>query len=735
MSSAVAELETGLQAMLSLKPPGVTGSRIQSITALCKANVQSESVLIQKLFTHFKKAPGTHKLGVLYVVDSVTREWMVQAKAAGQPINSSATDGTYAAGVNRVKELLPVLMNDIIQSAPADQKEKIKKLVDIWEKGQTFPLQMLLSFKEKLSASTQNRSTTPDGSPPPDLQARLGLHRAQESSTMQSTTQTPAPAAAPNTASILAALVNIARQNTSASPGVSNSASQPSLLNGMHVQNNTPAPAPAIAQPVNTNASYPSYPPPVNLPAPTTTFALPGQNGLSLQQPASSLPLPYPPVQSIAPPPAAGLDPQTAMLVKMLAERGVAPEQIAGIMAAAPSAPVQYGAQIPNQVAQNGSNGRSEDSRDRNGYHDRDSVRSPSRFRRRSRSPSPARGWNARGSPASRRRDDLNEFFRGRETPVLIRGEDREGRGGHGRGNDYRQRSPPRRRGRSPTPPNRDNYSGGRKWIDFDPSIPKGSIKVLSRTLFVGGVNSSEPELRSAFEHYGTVQTCIVNKDKRHAFVKMLTRADAVTAKETMEQQRAQDMQGRNRSFNQTRWGVGFGPRDCSDYATGISVIPISKLTDADRKWMVTAEYGGTGGKPIESGMVVEEPDIEIGQGVSSKAISRRMQSDRGGSNGSRSTRDRDEDDGPRFRRSIDRDEGRDNDRRDFDRNDKLQNTPAGVSQFSMAGMPGFTGFPGGVPSFPMTTLPNGMPMFPPPMGFAFPPNQTPPQPPPPGRD
>lgn len=37
---------------------------------------------------------------------------------------------------------------------------------------------------------------------------------------------------------------------------------------------------------------------------------------------------------------------------------------------------------------------------------------------------------------------------------------------------------------------------------------------------------------------------------------------------------------------------------------------------------MLTAEYGGTGGKPIESGMVVEEPDIEIGAGVSSKGLS-----------------------------------------------------------------------------------------------------------------
>lgn len=34
---------------------------------------------------------------------------------------------------------------------------------------------------------------------------------------------------------------------------------------------------------------------------------------------------------------------------------------------------------------------------------------------------------------------------------------------------------------------------------------------------------------------------------------------------------------------------------------------------------MLTADYGGTGGKQIESGLVVEEPDIEIGAGVSSK--------------------------------------------------------------------------------------------------------------------
>lgn len=111
----------------------------------------------------------------------------------------------------------------------------------------------------------------------------------------------------------------------------------------------------------------------------------------------------------------------------------------------------------------------------------------------------------------------------------------------------------------------------------------------------------------------------------------MISREDAIRARDGMESYRSGEMQlrvspgislsylVRSADRLQTRWGVGFGPRDCSDYQTGISIIPIDRLTEADRKWMLTAEYGGTGGAPIDSGMVVEEPDIEIGAGVSSK--------------------------------------------------------------------------------------------------------------------
>jgi protein NRD1 len=137
---------------------------------------------------------------------------------------------------------------------------------------------------------------------------------------------------------------------------------------------------------------------------------------------------------------------------------------------------------------------------------------------------------------------------------------------------------------------------------------------------------------------------------------------------------------------------------------------------------MLTADYGGTGGKPIESGLVVEEPDIEIGAGVSSKgkhansmlvegahctlAISRRMATDRGGQQGPRSTRDTTANSTPQGSRY-----------RQPERNDR------DVSNIGVPpAVPGF--------GFQFSTMPNGMPMFPP--GFVIP-GTTAAQPPPPG--
>ncbi|KAJ5698274.1 hypothetical protein N7462_000279 [Penicillium macrosclerotiorum] len=621
MSSDVAELEDLLQSMLKLKPPGVSGSKIQGITTLCNANVQNESVLIQKIYTHFKKAPGTHKLGVLYVVDSVTRQWVEAARKAGQPPGSAAPDGTFAAGVNRVTELLPVLMTDIINNAPQDQKEKIKKLIDIWERGYTFPAAMLASFREKLNAPPNIQSTTPEGSPAPGLNPLASLS-AMASSQLQPP-QAPAngSAAAPDTSSILKALADMAKQNTAA-PAAPVAAAPANPLAALNPSASLPG------------SSDPSLPPSaVNPYAPSGAMANPfaalglGQNPV-MPQPQSQSQTPNPmasaqnPLAAMMAQPAPAVPDGNALsqqlqLLQFLSQQGIPQDQWSTALqllnmsnpmgGAAPQIP-GFGA-MPGPGAGGWNHTENRDDRGR----DREYPRSPpggSSYRRRSRSP----GWDRRrtasppavatvqsmGSTTATLRDAV-------ETPVM-------------------PVAPVGAKDPNLPPP-------GPKLIEWDYSIGAKSIKVLSRTLFVGGVTSSEAHLRSLFGKFGIVQTCIVNIDKRHAFIKMISRQDAVSARDGMESFRSGEMQLR------TRWGVGFGPRDCSDYQTGISVIPIERLTEADCKWMLTAEYGGTGGREIEAGMVVEEPDIEIGAGVSSKAISRRIATDTGGKRGPVSSR------------------------------------------------------------------------------------------------
>ncbi|UZP33949.1 hypothetical protein NXS19_001765 [Fusarium pseudograminearum] len=464
----------------------------------------------------------------------------------------------------------------------------------------------------------------------------------------------------------------------------------------------TPQPVPSAMPPV----SYPSASQPVSMPS--MPYGMPhmaaqnGYGGSPINNPSNPPPNPLNGALAgaAAAAPGLGLDPkaqQQIMLIKALADQGVPFDKIPALIQsmtgvavggvappAQQSMPYAQNSPAPAQPAWGSLVSKPDDSRMPGYGH----TRSPPRYNGRSRSRSPDRGWGGvRGSP----RNGRDRLDYGRDSPNRGRQDDR-------RGADYRQRSPHGHRGRSETPLH--DQGPAEKWVEYDANLPSGHIKVFSRTLFVGGVTCSESELRGIFGRFGTVQTCIVNKDKRHAFVKMLSRQDAVAAKQGTEDSRNLEVPLR------TRWGVGFGPRDCSDYSTGVSIIPIHKLTEADRKWMVTAPYGGSGGRPIESGLSVEEPDIEIGAGVSSKAISRRMQTDKGGSNGPKSTRNRDED-LSRWRRSRDNGSNSGSNSGSHHRRDDHRDLPQEGQ--------------GSNPSFPfgIGTLPNGMPNFP--AGFSFP--------------
>jgi len=60
---------------------------------------------------------------VLYVVDSVTRQWIIRAGQAQQRLEGSAAPfGTYAAGVHKMTEVVPHIMDEVLMTYPHNQK-------------------------------------------------------------------------------------------------------------------------------------------------------------------------------------------------------------------------------------------------------------------------------------------------------------------------------------------------------------------------------------------------------------------------------------------------------------------------------------------------------------------------------------------------------------------------------------------------------------------------------------
>lgn len=544
--SASEQFDSILKELPTLKAPGVSGSRIKKLTDIAVKNVNDESQLITLLYSNCKATPSSHKLGSLYVVDSIVRVYMDEAKKQNQEINSSSPDGTFAAGVYKISELIESLVDDALELLISkSQNTKISKLVDIWERAETFKPQILQSIRQK-----HFKSTTPPGTPPRSAAEIAKLNAASNASAAAS-----APSNSNDSGSILLALASLAKNSNS---------------NGGTPQ---PAPSQPAAQPNNANNIL------------SQLSALAGGANVSQQPPAPQQPVAQ---QPPAPQPQFGNNGQQGGANEQYIFNMLQQMQNGG--AGAGPGPNVGGAQLPQIPQQAGGydrRGGRDDRSNNNNYSRRNRSRSPNRF-----------GQN--GGQDARRIKSPPRFF---NQPF--------------QSNDQQNQLPPNLMNGEVNMVGTPHYRP--RNVGFDQTLPQGSFKVLSRTLFIGGVprGMDDKELASVLRPYAEVQSVILNSERKHAFVKVYSRREAEQVITSFNKDNSLPLR--------TRWGVGFGPRDCCNYQHGISIIPILRLTDADKTWVVHAQWGGTGGQPLSSGMVIDEPDIEIGAGISSKAMSKKM--------------------------------------------------------------------------------------------------------------
>lgn len=497
MLNSVEEFESTLNEMSTLKPPGVSGSRIKNLKEFFLSHVDEEDKLVSILINGCKKTPVSNKLGPLYVVDAIVRALIDEIGSnANVEINGDSPNGTAAAAVYKIQQNIETLLNDAIPNSNDDVKERISKLIDIWVSCSTFDKKIMDSIKSKYY-----KSFTPPGTPPKKKVLFNDNVTLIDSNSSAKPSQTSSASKDPT--SVLQALANLAKS--------------------------TPSPG------SNSNSNT------------------------KLASPATNLP------SSLSPPSSGAND---------------------SMNSSNPNAIFQL-LQNMNKMTNNNTS-----SAGSNPANISDNAQNPNN-------------------------NLLNNGFR-----------DRNDRGG--RTNDYgrkRDRSPDRSDHSDPKPthvegernvPSNPHYRQKKAFIDK--SIPQGCINVYSRTIFIGGVPHSmnEQQLVQTLKPYAEVQSVILNTSRKHAFVKVYSRAEA--------EQVIHAFSVSHPSGLRARWGVGFGPRDCCNYQTGVSTIPIQRLTDADKKWLVNAEWGGsTPELDLQPGLFVEEPDIEVGHGVSSKSISRKM--------------------------------------------------------------------------------------------------------------
>ncbi|KAG5439150.1 hypothetical protein PCANB_001449 [Pneumocystis canis] len=634
--------ESILQGLWQARPPGVSGSKIQKLTQIAVQHVKDSGKMAMLLYKHFKKTPGTHKLGVLYVLDSIARAY--QDLARGD--DTAPEDGTFAGGLQQLTQLLESLMNDMMLYAPEEHREKVRKLVNIWEKAATFPSGLLLRLRSthfsEASQTTLSGSVESTGNMIDQSESSIG----QKSQLIASlnTSMDSCLSSMPTTLAVQV-LVQMARKMQMESQMGQQTTSQPigtsGILSGTIGRTNEAAP---ISTTFNNLGS-------LNTVSGMIT-SLVDHRTASNQNPISSLQSSPDTLQA-----------QQIALLQLLAQQGVSAAQIQSIIQHVQSKPMNEVPVVPSA------------------FNNTQTIlgNPPPIFSTLDKTPTyvadvssiPPHSTNIMQNSTSIQHNAAHSQHVTMSIPHSSGPRDGQGGvlGGMSNGSltdsqisgmsgsSLRQRDsreplsrltrPPEDRGKSKTVPRQRNQRSA-----SPPSTRIHSTVGTSHLTQLGSCDrtstdcvSSEPsyalpqrshspkcylrdpisqeKLQHMFSYYGDIQSCILNHAARHAFIKMYRRKDAEAARAGMETYVYGD------TVIRTKWGVGFGPRDCSNYTTGVSVIPIRRLTEVDRRWCMYAEWGGTGGLPLQGGFVMEEPDIEIGTAINSKTANKRLSQNR----------------------------------------------------------------------------------------------------------
>ncbi|KNC26356.1 hypothetical protein FF38_03568, partial [Lucilia cuprina] len=147
-----------LTQLSTVKPPGVSGSRIRKLADFAVKNPKIQGEVVDTFLEICKESPASNKLGMMYVLDAIIRGYQDMARRQPDVPDFQAGVDSFKSQMNDFMEVME------IRSQSSEQFDKMRKLLDIWAKAGTFSSESLNETKEKYFYEPY--TTTPPGSPP-----------------------------------------------------------------------------------------------------------------------------------------------------------------------------------------------------------------------------------------------------------------------------------------------------------------------------------------------------------------------------------------------------------------------------------------------------------------------------------------------------------------------------------------------------------------------------------------
>ncbi|KAG6918980.1 hypothetical protein DXG01_010219 [Tephrocybe rancida] len=180
---------------------------MSNLTDIAMKSMENDTQLVSTLYRTHKSLPPAAKVSSLYVFDALSRAAKHHANKHGISSESNSTKGNSATFLAKIEGVLEGLFQDMITIGSPEAKEKSKKILDIWVKGNTFPPQIL----SRLTSVVKETGKVPDVSIPSAAVVDPRIAAAQPANTTPPiVAASPLPPAADPQATLLALLAQAA---------------------------------------------------------------------------------------------------------------------------------------------------------------------------------------------------------------------------------------------------------------------------------------------------------------------------------------------------------------------------------------------------------------------------------------------------------------------------------------------------------------------------------------------